>query len=578
MSGVPLIIVVGGDALAIRVCEELCGTQGHRVALLWMHSPELAEKVERLGAGFVGASPNDYDALRTAGVTHAASIMVLDEDDRLNLQVALKARDLNPEIRLVLRQFNRTLGRKIEQNLPNCSVLSLAAHAASTFVSAALDRACFYALQFPDLDGVLTGFSQRRAAEFGVAGVSIAEAQTRLCARIIGVGGKDTFDSTRMLYPDEELVVFGRIAVLETTAPEQHPEQEEAREAERPAFREVIARGVRRWRRVDPILKRIAAAAAMLFVVSVLLFTFVLHRDLVTTIYFVLTTMTTVGYGDVTPLGNAYGMLFANFLMIAGVALSGIFIAFATSALTRAQFVAMQGLRQIRTQGHVIVCGSGNVGTRVIDFLLEHQKKLVVIDNSPGPALIEASRNRRLELLTGDATSDVTLDLCNLTFARALIALTDSDTANLEVTLGARARNPNLPVVMRIQDDTFARSIARQFGITTTFSTSALAAPAFAGLSRFPGSRGRIAFGDDEYNIGERQQAEIPAPPPADHCIALGVWRKGRFLHIDRFDEMEPFDRLLFVVPLSQFRTPKAAPVRDDPAAIPVQSNEPVAP
>ncbi|GAC1534348.1 MAG: hypothetical protein NVS2B17_03240 [Candidatus Velthaea sp.] len=108
-------------------------------------------------------------------------------------------------------------------------------------------------------------------------------------------------------------------------------------------------------------------------------------------------------------------------------------------------------------------------------------------------------------------------------------------------------------------DDTFARSIARQFGITTTFSTSALAAPAFAGLSRFPGSRGRIAFGDDEYNIGERLQGEHPMPPPAEHCIALGVWREGRFLHIDGFDEMVPFDRLLFVVPLSQFRGPKAA-------------------
>jgi len=34
MSAVPLILVVGGDALAVRVCEELCATQGHRVALV----------------------------------------------------------------------------------------------------------------------------------------------------------------------------------------------------------------------------------------------------------------------------------------------------------------------------------------------------------------------------------------------------------------------------------------------------------------------------------------------------------------------------------------------------------------
>jgi Trk K+ transport system NAD-binding subunit len=575
MSGLPLIIVIGGDALAMRVLEELCGTQGHRVALLWMHDHEIAQRVEKLGAGYIAFQPNDYDALRAAGVPHAASIMALSDDDRLNLQVALKARDLNPEIRIVLRQFNRTLGRKIEQNLPNCSVLSLAAHSAATFAGSALDRSCFYALQFPDIDGVLVGFSKRRASEFGIAGLTIAEAQERLASRIIGVAGSDTFDRARMLYPDEEVVAFGRIAELEKTAPELLAELKQEEEARKITLRERYKRLVRTWRRVDPIIKTIAYATALLLVVMEIFFTLSLHKDPLTTFYFVMTTMTTVGYGDITPLdAGPLAKIFAMVMMVSGVALSGIFIAFATSALTRAQWIAMQGLRQVRTHGHVIVCGSGNVGSNVIEYLRGHYKKVVVVDTNPDGALIEASRNRHLVLLTGDATHDATLDLCNLKEARALIALTESDTANLEVTLGARARNPNLPVVMRIQDDAFAQSIARQFGITTTFSTSALTAPAFAGLSRFPGSRGRIAFGDDEYNIGERQQGEIPMPPPADHCIALGVWRKGRFLHIDAFEQMEPFDRLLFIVPLSQFRTPKA-PAAPSAAAEPA---EPVAP
>jgi Trk K+ transport system NAD-binding subunit len=145
--------------------------------------------------------------------------------------------------------------------------------------------------------------------------------------------------------------------------------------------------------------------------------------------------------------------------------------------------------------------------------------------------------------------------------ARALIALTSSDTANLEVALGARGRNPHLQVVMRVQDDAFAGSIGRQFEAIQTYSTSSLAAPAFAGLSRFPGTRSRIEFGDEDYNVGERLQGEVPMPPPAEHCVALAVWRNNQFLHIDSFDEMEPFDRLLFIVPLSQFRA--GAPRRE---------------
>jgi voltage-gated potassium channel Kch len=216
----------------------------------------------------------------------------------------------------------------------------------------------------------------------------------------------------------------------------------------------------------------------------------------------------------------------------------------------------------------VIVCGSGNVGTRAIDYLRTLKQKIVVIDSAPDTTLIEASRTRKVELLTGDATQDATLDLCNVAHARAVVALTESDTANLEVALGARARNPRIPVVMRVQDEPFALSIAQQFEAVHTYSTTTLAAATFAMLSRFPGTRGRIAFGDDRYNVGERVQGEVPEPPPAEDCIPLAVWRKGTFLHIDRFDEMEPYDRLLFLVPLSQFR-PATAGHESATAAVP---------
>src|SRR5947209_14012761 len=80
MSAVPLILVVGGDALALRVCEELLATEGHRVALLWTHDVELAARLDRLGCGFFPHQPNDYEALRLAGVTEAASVMALSDD------------------------------------------------------------------------------------------------------------------------------------------------------------------------------------------------------------------------------------------------------------------------------------------------------------------------------------------------------------------------------------------------------------------------------------------------------------------------------------------------------------------
>src|SRR5665213_1837313 len=190
MSDEPLILVVGGDALAIRVCEELCSTKGHRVALVWPHDHEIAKSVEAIGnCEYLPFSPNDFEGLRQVGVMDALSIMALADDDRVNLQVALKARDMNPKIRVVLRQFNRTLGRKLEQNLPNCSLLSMESHSAAPLVGTALDRSCFYALQFPDNDGVLCGFAERAASGFRIAGMTREQAQSFTKMRVIALDG-----------------------------------------------------------------------------------------------------------------------------------------------------------------------------------------------------------------------------------------------------------------------------------------------------------------------------------------------------------------------------------------------------
>jgi Trk K+ transport system NAD-binding subunit len=556
MSDIPLILVVGGDALAVRVCEELCSTEGHRVALVWPHDHELAKQIERLKCEYLPFAPNDYDSLRQVGVPDALSLMALAEDDRVNLQVALKARDINPKIRIVLRQFNRTLARKIEQNLPNCSVLSLASHAAATIVGAALDPSCFYALQFPDLDGVLCGFSERPVEQFSITGLNRAEAQAALKMRVIALNGTPDYDPAHRFAAGESVVVFGELRYLLLTA----AKSDQAVQRSTFSLKRVAQGVARQARHLDPVIQGLIAAAAVVFVVATIFFAIVLKKDPITAAYFVTTTMTTTGYGDITPTTHV-GMLATMLLEVLGVAFSGIAIAFVTTALTRAQFNALQGLRQIRTRSHVIVCGAGNVGTRVIEFLQMLRQPVVVIDPVPEAEVVEQSRVRMIELLTADATRDGTLDLCNLPVARALIAITSSDTGNLEVALGARGRNPKLQVVMRVQDDAFAGSVGRQFEAIQTFSTSSLAAPAFAGLSRFPGTRARIEFGDEDYNVGERPQGEVPQPPPAQHCVPLAVWRKGAFAHINAFEEMESFDRLLFIVPLSQFRS--GAPRRE---------------
>jgi Trk K+ transport system NAD-binding subunit len=227
----------------------------------------------------------------------------------------------------------------------------------------------------------------------------------------------------------------------------------------------------------------------------------------------------------------------------------------------------MQGLRRIKRHGHVIICGAGSVGSCVIDYLVALGEQVVVVDVKPDPAIVERARDRHFDLLTGDAAKDRTLELCSVKQAKALVALTHSDTMNLEVALGARAQNPSLPVVMRVQEGAFAESIARHFGIDRTFGTAALAAPVFAGLSRFPGVRGRIRIGSREYAIGEFERGETLDPALAS-CLPLALWRRGRLALIAGFSETLPRDRVLVLYPIWRLReTPGARETRQGYAA-----------
>jgi len=564
VESAPLILVAGEDRLTQQVCAELCATTGHRVRVVWALDDDRQDLFRATGAAVTPLAPDSDEALRAAGVAEAASILTLSPDDGLNLSVALRARVLNPKLRLVLRQFDTVLGRKLEQNLGDCTVLSLSAHAAATYAGAALDRSCLFALRFPENDGPLVGFTQATGAASGVAGLTVADAEQRLNARIVALDDREDPPSGALIAAEHRVTLFGRIV-----------ERKEARAAAPPpAQRSAVSNGAFRggllgaYGRTNPILRVLAATAAGFVLLSLLFFHFALGKTWTAAAFYVTETMTNVGYGEVDlvtkrgPLVTAAAMA----AMLGGIVFTSIFIGYVSSAVTRAQWTAMQGLRRIRARDHVVICGAGKVGTAVMNLLTANGKHVVIVEPNPGPELIRRARERDVDLLTGDARGEGALDLCDLEHATALLALSDVDAANLEVALGARARVQNIPLVVRMEDPQFANATAQLLGIST-FSPSALGAPAFAGLARFPGTRGRVHYGGDEHTIGQRVQGGVPQRPPARECTALCVARAGGMHLIRSFDEMQPHDVVLFSVPLAQFRaSPLAAGDASDDA------------
>lgn len=70
------------------------------------------------------ADTADAAALREAGVAQATSVALVYEDDESNIRAALTARRVNPRVRLVIRLYNRKLGRYLAELLDQAAVVA----------------------------------------------------------------------------------------------------------------------------------------------------------------------------------------------------------------------------------------------------------------------------------------------------------------------------------------------------------------------------------------------------------------------------------------------------------------------
>jgi len=183
-------------------------------------------------------------------------------------------------------------------------------------------------------------------------------------------------------------------------------------------------------------------------------FGFWIFEDHVTTLldsfFFTLVTVTTVGYGDITPQtlpGKILGILVI--LLGVGAVLATIQIAF--GAVVRKGIKEELNLpeRTIDKTDHFIVCGYGMVGKAVVRNLQRDETPFVVIENDPSK--VEGMVQSNIPVIEGDARQEDVLERAGIKTATCLLATLD-DSVNVFVVLTAKLLNPQLRVICKIED------------------------------------------------------------------------------------------------------------------------------
>ena len=131
-------------------------------------------------------------------------------------------------------------------------------------------------------------------------------------------------------------------------------------------------------------------------------------------------------------------------------------------------------------QNHIVVCGLGRIGYRVVKELLNLGEEVVGVECDAQALFLEEIQRMNVPVLLGDARKRKILEKASVQKASAIVVCTEDDLTNLDIALDAREIKPGIKVVLRMFEARLAEKVKHGFDIHTAFSTSALAAPVFA--------------------------------------------------------------------------------------------------
>jgi voltage-gated potassium channel len=167
-------------------------------------------------------------------------------------------------------------------------------------------------------------------------------------------------------------------------------------------------------------------------------------------IYWALVTMSTVGYGDITP-HTTEGRLVTLVLIIAGLGV----ISFFTSIIVSAFGDKIHEIRAHRIFSEVerkridiLICGFGRVGQVVAERMAADKRQFVVVD--PVEENVRLAKQQGYLAVIGDGEeTELLLNLGVDKHIKWLLCLTGDDVINVYITISARQLNPGIGIISR---------------------------------------------------------------------------------------------------------------------------------
>ena len=169
-------------------------------------------------------------------------------------------------------------------------------------------------------------------------------------------------------------------------------------------------------------------------------------------LYVTAQTVTTVGFGDLTPR-TTVGRAFATLFMMVGVGVVLYALTSTVQTIVHSELFARYGhsRKMSKLRDHFIICGAGRVGSHLIRSLRAVDGVFLVLESDQRRC--EALMDVGIPVLVRDATLEESLVEAGVEHARGLATCLPDDADNVYVVLIARDLNPGLHIVARAAEE-----------------------------------------------------------------------------------------------------------------------------
>jgi len=172
-------------------------------------------------------------------------------------------------------------------------------------------------------------------------------------------------------------------------------------------------------------------------------------------LYWSIITISTVGYGDITPL-TPEGKFVTGFLIITGIVL----ISFVTSVITTSMSERLDYIKSANTihkisklKNFVLICGYGRVAKMLAMELRVSHENIVIVDTDE--QRVDKALEQGFLALKADATKFDFLEELNIKKkVTKAVTLVGSDPINVSIILAIKSINPNITIYSRVVEDT----------------------------------------------------------------------------------------------------------------------------